>query len=284
MVVLRQPWGRYGENAVGDADAAPDVFDELVGPAELVEDEVDDALVEHAEHDALAELGREGGYAQVHGASGNRHLDSSVLRDSLLGDVEVCKNLYARNHRQGETLGGRGHFVERAVYAVADPEYVFKGLEVYVGSLVAYSLLEYEVDEAYYRRLVRHVRGVALGIFVEIDIRDFRNEVVDARIFLPVALDYQVVHLVGIHHFERDVLVQGERKVVYDGVVEGVFGEQRYRGVGDFYRNHPVRPREIRAKLPVHLLRNVGGRNGDILVVQVRGDRLQELCLFYEAG
>ena len=155
---------------------------------------------------------------------------------------------------------------------------------MYVGGLVAYRLLEYEVDKAYNRRLVRHVGGVALGIFVEIDVRYLRNEVVDARVLLAVALDYQVVDLVGIHHFQGDVLVQGERQVVYDGVVEGVFRQQRYGCVGDFYRNYPVCPREIRAQLLVHLLRNVGGRNGDVLVVEVRGDRLQELCLLYQSG
>jgi hypothetical protein len=31
---------------------------------------------------------------------------------------------------QGEVLGGRGHFVERAVHAVADAEFVLEGLEV----------------------------------------------------------------------------------------------------------------------------------------------------------
>ena len=42
----------------------------------------------------------------------------------------------------------RRHFVQRAVHAVADLEFVLEGLEVNVGGLLLDRLVEHEIDEA----------------------------------------------------------------------------------------------------------------------------------------
>ena len=171
----------YDENAVGQFYEPADIAHDFVGHAELFEVEVDDALVEHAEHDAFAELRRQCGYAQVDGASRNGHFNAAVLRNAVFGYVEVRQNLYARNYGKREALGRRRHFVERAVDTVAYSELVFERLEVNVGRLVADSLLQNQVYEPDNRRFVRHVCGVRFACFVsEIDLRDFREEVVYA--------------------------------------------------------------------------------------------------------
>ena len=62
-------------------------------------------------------------------------LDAAVLRQALLGDVQVAENLDARNDRRLKALDLRRHrhLLQHAVDAVADAQLVFERLEVNVG-------------------------------------------------------------------------------------------------------------------------------------------------------
>ncbi len=132
------------------------------GMLERLQVEVDRGAVEHAQHDALAVLGRQRGDAQVHRAVGDVALDAAVLRQAALGDVEVRHDLHARDDRQREVPRRRGHLVERAVHAVADFELVLERLEMDVARPVLDRLIEDQVDETDDRRGVGLVGDVAL--------------------------------------------------------------------------------------------------------------------------
>ena len=64
-----------------------------VGHAEVLDAEDRVAAVEDAEHDRLAVDHRDDRHADVDLAAGDLELDAAVLRQALLGDVEVAEDL-----------------------------------------------------------------------------------------------------------------------------------------------------------------------------------------------
>ena len=149
--------------------------------------------------------------------------DAPVLRQAALGDVQVGHDLEARNHRQGQVLGRRRHFVEGAVHAVADLELVLEGLEVNVAGAVLHGLEQDEVDEPDDRRLVgqpRHHRRVIGDRHLADFLGDFLvraqllEDVGEALVLLGVELLDGLLDLRRVGHDQLDVLLDDEAQFV----------------------------------------------------------------------
>jgi hypothetical protein len=97
---------------LGLSMSSPEGLVDVFRHTDVVQIERDHGAVQNAQHHALAELGRQRGYAEVDLASAHRHLDTPVLGQPALGDVQARDHLDARGHRQGQMLGRRGHFIE----------------------------------------------------------------------------------------------------------------------------------------------------------------------------
>ncbi len=74
------------------------------------------------------------------------HADAAVLRDALLGDVEVGEDLDARGDGGDRVRGHRRGLLEHAVDAVADAQLLLVGLEVDVGAAAVDGLLDDPLD------------------------------------------------------------------------------------------------------------------------------------------
>src|SRR3989442_1286436 len=107
------------------------------------------ARVEDAEHDRLAVDHRDHRYAQVDLAPANLEPDAPVLREALLGDVEVAEDLDARDDGGVELadLARDVGLVEHAVDAVAHAELVVKRIDVNVAGAQLQGFGEDLVDE-----------------------------------------------------------------------------------------------------------------------------------------
>ena len=93
----------------------------------------------------------------VGGKSGDPHVhllladlfhDTTILRYPTLGDIQVRHDLDAGKNGQGEVDGRGGHFVKRAIDAIADLELFLEGFEVDVRCLFLDRLVEDEIDVA----------------------------------------------------------------------------------------------------------------------------------------
>ena len=126
-----------------------------IGHAERFEIQIDDAAIEHAQHDAFAELRRQGRNAQIDAAARDLLLNATVLRQAAFGDIHVRHDLDARNHREREMPRRRRHFVKRAVHAVTNFELVLERLEMNVARPVLDRLVQNQIDETNDRRRVR---------------------------------------------------------------------------------------------------------------------------------
>jgi hypothetical protein len=108
--------------------------------------------------------------ADVHLGVFNAHLDAAVLRQTLFRDVEMAQNFYAGNDGRLKLLQLRrhGHFLQLAVNAITDFEFVLERFEMDVGCAQFNRVLQNLVDEADDRSLVLRafVEIVALGIFI----------------------------------------------------------------------------------------------------------------------
>ena len=98
--------------------------------------------VEHAQHDALAELSRQSRNAKIDIAAGDIFLNAAVLRQPSFGDVHVRHHFHARDHGQREMARRRRHFVERAIDAITNFEFVFERLEMNVARAVLDRLVQ----------------------------------------------------------------------------------------------------------------------------------------------
>ena len=126
----------------------------LAGEAQPIEVEIDQRLraIEQAQHDPLAEGGRDGRDADIDIAARHAQPDTSVLRQALLGDVEARHDLDARGDRRLKTLGRRDHVVQHAVDAEAHQQFALERLDVDVACAVLDRLREQPIDQLDDRR------------------------------------------------------------------------------------------------------------------------------------
>ena len=76
------------------------------------------------------------GDADVHLGAAEADFDASILGEAFFSDVKMAENFDAGGNNRGLKaleLGRDGDFLQDAVNAVADAEFVFEGLEVNVG-------------------------------------------------------------------------------------------------------------------------------------------------------
>ncbi len=117
-------------------------------------------LVQEPEHHPLAEGRGDDGDADVHALVADLHLDAAVLREALLGDVELGHDLDARDQRRLDAPRQVQQVVEHAVDPVADLQRVGIGLDVDVARAVLDGLGEDQVDELDDGRVARFVQQV----------------------------------------------------------------------------------------------------------------------------
>ncbi len=128
-------------------------------------------LPQQTHHDRLAVQHRNHGNADVHLGLLDAHLDAAVLRQAFFRDVEMAQNLDARNDGRLKLfqLRRHGHFLQLAVNAVADAEFVLERFEMDVGGAQLDGVLQNLVDEADDGRLVLRafIEIGVLGIFID---------------------------------------------------------------------------------------------------------------------
>src|SRR4051812_49010457 len=141
--------GRAGhqEDAVGAID---DLLERLVVvflEAEVLNADADAVRPQNTQHAALAVVGRQSTYAEVHVGLVDAELDAAVLREALLGDVDAGHDL--------DTADQRGLHLERdavaldalAVDAVADADAVLHRLDVDIRGPVTHGLGDHRLHE-----------------------------------------------------------------------------------------------------------------------------------------
>ena len=106
--------------------------------------------------------------ADVHLRVVDPDLDAAVLRQPLLGDVQVAENLDARHDGRLEALDLRRHrhVLQHAVNAVADAELVLERLEVDVRGPQLDRVPQDLVDEADDRGVLG--RAVQVGVLLAV--------------------------------------------------------------------------------------------------------------------
>ena len=276
--------GRAGhdDDAVGLVDVLAEVLVDVVGHADVLQVQGDGGAVEHAQHDAFAELGREGGHAEVDHAAGDGQLDAAVLGHAPFGDVEARDHLEARRDRQGEMARRRGHFVEGAVHAVADLEFVLEGLEVDVAGPVLHGLVDHEIDEAHHGARIGgglH-RGDVVGAGAAFEqvagVRELAlqagEHVLHGLVFGAVIAGNGVGDFAGRGDHELDVLRQHEADFVARfGPDEIGDGQRDGRGV-DGDGHHVVHARDAAG----HGLEGFGGHAHVLEIHPLRAQQLRD--------
>ncbi len=142
--------GRAGDqqNAVRRANEGIEVVEHVGRHAHGAQIQPRRRFVEQAQHGAFAMRARQGGHAHIESAAADAQGDAAVLRQTLFGDIELRKNLDARNQRAMQRLVGPHHFAQRAVHAKAHHRSGFIGLDVNVRSPFARGLGEQDVEHA----------------------------------------------------------------------------------------------------------------------------------------
>ena len=126
--------------------------------------EIGSGAVQQTHDDALAIERGQRRDAKIDLAAQGLDLDTAVLRQAALGDIQLRHQLDARDHGRLH-LAGRGLLVvEHAVDAVSDAKLFFERLDVNVAGALLHGLRDDGVHQADDRRFARHVAQV-LEIF-----------------------------------------------------------------------------------------------------------------------
>ena len=126
--------------------------------------------------------------------------DPTVLRQPLLGDVEMTENLHARDNRRLKPLDlGRDRgLLQHSVNPVTNPQLVFERLEVDVGRSQVDGVLQHLVDEPDDGSIFR--RAVQIGVVVLVFVNDLKGG------FLAQGIDGIRPHAQALLHFPLDGL------------------------------------------------------------------------------
>ena len=141
---------------------------ELIDPSEsareqtdLLEGVVHRGPVKQPQHHALTVECGHGRYPDVYLAACDSGLDSAVLRQSSLGDVQVGHDLQARDYRGLEALRWRGYLVQYAVDSIPDLGPSLERLDVNVAGSLLDGLAQDQIDQLDDRGLLGHAFQVA---------------------------------------------------------------------------------------------------------------------------
>ena len=82
-------------------------------------------------------------------------LNAAILRQPALRDVHISHHFHARDNRQSQMARRRRHFVKRAIYPIANFEFVFEWLKVNVARPIQDRLIKDQIDKADNGRCIR---------------------------------------------------------------------------------------------------------------------------------
>src|SRR5437773_380811 len=136
------------KNSVRPLNDLKKVIAYVLGHTEHLEIEVYGAAIEHAQNNALAKLRGQSRDAEIHAAAGDIFLDATILGQSALGDVHVRHHFHTRDYRWCQMSRRWGHFIQRAIDAITDFEFVFEWLEMNVAGPVLNCLIQNQIDKA----------------------------------------------------------------------------------------------------------------------------------------
>src|SRR6185436_18732731 len=135
----------YDEDAVGLIDRLCRVIKNVFGKAEGFEVEIYRRTIEHAQHDRLSELRRKRRDTEVDLLGAHLVIDSTVLGQSPLGNIQVRHDLQAGDHRQRQMLRRRRHFIKCSIHAISDLKFILERLEMDVARAVLHGLIEHKI-------------------------------------------------------------------------------------------------------------------------------------------
>ena len=183
-VVVLPRTGRPGDqdDAVRLRDEVLEAPQRLAGHPDGLQAQLGFALVQQAQHGALAMRARQRAHAHVHGAGADAQADAAVLRHALFGDVEFRHDLQARDQRRVQRPVGLHHFAQGAVDAEAHARMALVRLDVDVAGAVARRLRQQRVQHA-------DDRGVVAGLQQVLDRRQFLHHARQVGVVLHLAHD-----------------------------------------------------------------------------------------------
>ena len=185
-------------------------------------------------------------------SSAQRKADAPVLRQPPFGNIQIGHDLDARSHGQGQMLGRRRHFIQSAVHAIADFEFVLEWFKVNVTRAVLYRLIKHQVYKLDDRRFIRQVRQVRHSVArrrVRHFLGDFRvgtqllEDVTDAFAFFPVKLANGLFNLGWISHHHLNLLAGQIIQLINDRRIERVSHGDSHAGTKHRHRQALVHAR-----------------------------------------
>src|SRR4029079_2418501 len=138
----------HQNHAEGPGNRFLEVVERRFLEAELRHVELQARLVEQAQYDLLAENGGNYRHSEIHlFRVGKTQLDSSILRQSTLRDVQCGHYLQPREQRIFQLERRLHDLVQHAVDAEAYAQHLFEGLDVDVAGTLADRVGEQRIDE-----------------------------------------------------------------------------------------------------------------------------------------
>ena len=154
--------GRTGDqyNAMGLVDQVVDPRQRPIIHAKGRQLELAAFLVEQTQHGTLAETGGQSGDTHVDLAARQAQRNAPVLRQALLGNVEIRHDLDAREHRRMQPAMRFRHRLQGAIEAEPDRRARLVGLDVNVRCALPQRLREQHVDHADDRCVVLRIEQI----------------------------------------------------------------------------------------------------------------------------
>jgi len=179
----------------------------------------------------------------------------------------------------------RGHFVECAIDAVPDAEFVSERLEVDIAGFVLDGLLHNDIDKAHYRGVIsrllqfRFIRVLQIAAGKAVQFGHFLNHFGHGPALFGIEQIDGILDVFWSAHQDLAFLVQDEMQLIYQPGIERILSHHGHEFFTAADRHDTVRAGDIRGHQSNHFLGDFASMHLDEFRAQLFGNHLQQRIL-----
>ena len=189
-----------------------DALEPFAVKAQIFQGEAGNVLAQKAHDGLFAIIRRQDRHAERDFLAVRVYFEAPVLRQTLFVELEIRQHFDARSDRRFGVLRQNHGVVQNAVDAIADEQLVIHRLDVDVGSVLQYRVLQKRVHDAHDRQVFGDLFQVGLGCSIAAFFSDrlqclrfLLNDVAELGLEALLILDDGVLDRIGVGQARQDL-------------------------------------------------------------------------------
>src|SRR5450759_4052440 len=272
---------RHQYHAVAAPDDLAEAFEHVGGHTQLVQADHPAILTQQPHHHRFAVLRGTSGDAHIHALIAHPHMETSVLRQALFGDIQAGHQLEAQHQCGSNFTVGFSLQMQHAVDAKAYHHPAFLRFDMNVRSLYLRGIVEHGLQQLDHRRLF-HADGIGqrakIHIGVAYVLTEFTRQPGDF-IGAPVTAIYAFQQLPFSNHSYVNISFDDARDFIKGGQIGRISHADQQHAIALFQHDRAETPRLTFRQQPYPLDIDVVVLEIDVRDAELLGERLGYVLL-----